>query len=77
MYNLKFIGKYGNSNPHFTEDWIEVDQKATPGMTGNMEGQVCQFPSGAHVNIFYQKIGLISDPQNIIMKAEFEWKSSK
>ena len=46
-------------------------------MDGNMEGQVCQFPSSAHVNIFYQKIGLIDDPQKIIIKAEFEWKNTK
>ena len=26
LYNLKQIGKYGNSDPHFVDDWITVQK---------------------------------------------------
>ena len=26
LYNLNQIGKYGNSDPHFVDDWITVEK---------------------------------------------------
>ena len=71
------MGKYGNSNPHFLSDWIDVENLSKSQMLGNFDAQgECIFPSSAFVRVFYQRIGQTSSPQNTIIKADFEWKNS-
>jgi len=47
LFNLKKIGKYGNSNPHFVEDWITVSQNNKINLNPTIdEGDgSCSFPS--------------------------------
>ena len=51
LLQLKLVGKYGNSNPHFLKDWTDI---ITPEETeGVFEDEVCEFPSVRVVEIFY------------------------
>lgn len=68
------MGKYGSSNPHHKSEWIEVDLKEPSSMTGVFTEGQCQFPGSGFLNIYYNNIGRVEDPQKTIVKAEFEWK---
>ena len=75
LYNLKKIGKYGNSDPHFVDDWITVSQNKKVNLNPTIdEGDgSCSFPSKGQISIFYQKIGRVDNPQFVIVKANLEW----
>ena len=56
LYNLNYIGKYGNSNPYYKEDWVEVTKKAftastNPGLGG---ASSCSIYQNAQINIYYK-----------------------
>ena len=74
LYNLKQIGKYGNSNPHFVDDWIEVEKKLNVNLNSQKDNHgTCQFTNEAKIRIFYQKIGREENPQREIIKADLSW----
>lgn len=75
LFNLKKIGKYGNSNPHFVDDWINVSKNNKINLNPTIdEGDgSCSFPSKGQISIFYQKIGRVDNPQFTIIKANLEW----
>ena len=74
LFNLKQIGKYGNSDPHFVEDWIKVESSNVQLGSEFSMPNVCSFPSSAFVRIFHQKIGNVDNFQNTIIKADISWK---
>jgi hypothetical protein len=68
MYLMEYVGKYGNSNPHYISDWIEssvVTSKDKSDITGVWDSSTssCVFPSAHIVQIFFSKINTLDDPQ--------------
>jgi len=37
--NLNYLGRYGNSDPHFISDWIEVTTESTKDKSTNTQGE--------------------------------------
>ena len=77
-YSLSHIGKYGNSNPHFIKDWVEVakeeDQNAADSF--QEDSGVCQaMSSQLLLSIYYQKIGRVDDHQHEIVNATLRWSN--
>jgi hypothetical protein len=61
------VGKFGNSNPHFIEDWVAVEVEEGSDKTSSESEAIqnagtCNFPSTYHVQIFYQKINTMKNP---------------
>ena len=60
------VGKYGNSNPNYKDDWVDIDidssDKFNDGGSWNPSGS-CQFPSVHVVETFFQKINTDDKPQ--------------
>lgn len=71
---MKQIGKYGNSDPHFVDDWITVAQDKKVLMSAEIIDGACSFPSNAILRIFHEKIGKTDNYQSIIKKADLVWK---
>ena len=73
LYQLKYFGKSGNSNPAYLNDWEQIsiykDEMSQAGVFSDETG-ACQFPSTHSVDIFYQKIGTVSDPQYLMMQMQ-------
>jgi len=36
--NLKFVGIYGNANPHFISDWVEVEYDSSSVASPSWDG---------------------------------------
>lgn len=74
MYLMQLIGRYGSSDPHFLDDWIRLyvdtnkDKYEEVGSWNAVEGS-CYFASVHVVEIFYKKLGTVTNPQYVIMKA--------
>jgi len=72
---MQLIGKYGSSDPHFLDEWIQLevdtgkDKFEEVGSWNAAEGS-CYFASVHVVEIFYKKLGTVSKPQFIIIKAQ-------
>ena len=74
LYGLKKMGKFGESDPHFLKDWIDVEVlKASNKATWTPGRNRCQFPSTATIDIFYERFGHEDDPQFRIAEAAFSW----
>lgn len=84
MYNLDYIGKYGNSNPHLKSDWVEVTKShkaVVKPQSGDksfgkakLHDEKCTLENGfPTLNIYYKKIGRVEDPQRIILSAEVRY----
>lgn len=41
MYRLKYMGKYGSSDPHLKSDWIEVNINEPSGVDGIFDEGEC------------------------------------
>jgi hypothetical protein len=35
IYNLNYVGGFGNANPHFFKDWIEVEKPPSENLNVN------------------------------------------
>ena len=76
---LSYIGKFGNSNPHFVNDWIEVlnDEIVSIGDEGAIfkddTGECQTMANSLFVNVYYQKIGRVEDHQNEIVNVTMKW----
>ena len=79
MYSLEWIGKYGNSDPHYKSDWVKVDKypkdaKDFSVSTFDDNSGSCNLGNGfATLNIYYKNIGRVEDPQRIILSAEVRY----
>ena len=67
IQKLQFVGRFGNSNPHFLSDWIEaaIDQsKDKSDITVDWDNNTgtCGFPSSYFLQIFFTKINTRGDP---------------
>lgn len=71
LYQLNYFGKSGNANPAKMADWsaitVEKDEMSQSGVWSPEDGS-CSFPSTHEVDIFYQKIGTVEDPQYLMFK---------
>ncbi|CDW85277.1 UNKNOWN [Stylonychia lemnae] len=70
---LKYVGRFGNSNPHYLSDWVQAtvdSQKDKSLITASWDepSGTCVLPSAYFVQIFYSKINTRSDPQYQIVK---------
>ena len=76
LYNLKQIGKYGNSDPHFVDDWITVERNLNVNLNSQKDETdgSCSFTNEAKIRIFYQKIGKMENAQRTIIKADLTWQ---
>lgn len=65
--NLKYVGRFGNANPHYISDWIEATLDTAKDKTGvtvewdNSTG-TCSFPSAYFLQVFFTKINTRGDP---------------
>lgn len=70
LYKLKNFGKSGNADPHYTNDWEEVelgtDNFYNKGIWNDPSG-TCELPSLHVIEVFYQKINTLEDPQYTIL----------
>lgn len=76
--SLSHIGKFGNSNPHFVSDWVEVFKEADENAAGQFQDDsgVCQAMSPSLlVSIYYQKIGRVEEHQHEIVNATLRWSN--
>ena len=70
-----YIGKFGNSNPNYVQDWVKFDPAADsskmkgPGKKWYSDQGKCEFPTSYQIHVYYQKIGSLDNFQNIIVKA--------
>ena len=72
LFGIKYIGKFGNSQPEFLKDWIQVE--TIPGVkTSTFDSGQCKFPSTGILRYYFQKIGRSTDPQFVITKADLQW----
>lgn len=39
LFSLEYVGKYGTSDPHFTQDWVKVEQLEGAAMNSNFQEQ--------------------------------------
>ena len=58
---LNYVGRFGNSNPHFISDWVKatVDiSKDKSDITVDWDNNTgsCGFPSSYFLQVFYSKI---------------------
>ena len=72
---LKYVGRFGNSNPHFLSDWVQstIDaSKDKSDITADWDNNTgsCNFPSSYFLQVFYSKINTRSDPQYQIIKVQ-------
>lgn len=72
-HSLSHLGKFGNSDPHFVSDWVEVQQeeRGRPDAgTFDDDLGVCETMSPSIlINIYYQKIGRVDQHQHEIVNA--------
>mmetsp|Transcript_4206 Transcript_4206/g.3090 ORF Transcript_4206/g.3090 Transcript_4206/m.3090 type:complete len:80 (-) Transcript_4206:278-517(-) len=71
--NMEYIGMFGNSNPHFLSDWIQVTQDSSEKFTSDRENEVegtCTIPNVMSLQIFYAKLGELDNPQYKIIQAQ-------
>jgi hypothetical protein len=71
LQNLKYMGKYGNSDPHLQDEWVRVE--AIPANKDfKFNDNRCNIPTYSQINVFYNRIGKDSDPQRTIVTAQVE-----
>lgn len=71
---MEKVGKSGNSDPHYTRDWLDVEIPSnnedtfTEASTLGPQERSCTFPSVRVVEIFFKRINTKSEPQYIVLK---------
>ena len=77
LFQLTNVGKSGNSNPNWENDWIDIEiDEEKDKKFHNVDPQLdrrarfCSFPSTRVVDIFYQKIEEKENPQFIITRMQ-------
>lgn len=63
VQNLIYVGIYGNSNPHFISDWVEVEYISGSATTATLSGRSCTFNSALSVRFYITKLGTKDNPQ--------------
>mmetsp|Transcript_13363 Transcript_13363/g.18251 ORF Transcript_13363/g.18251 Transcript_13363/m.18251 type:complete len:82 (-) Transcript_13363:336-581(-) len=69
------VGVSGNSDPHYTKDWLDVEVPANedtfvePSTLG-VKSDTCILPSTRVVEIFYKRVNTEKEPQYIVMKMQ-------
>lgn len=77
--SLSHIGKFGNSNPHYVSDWVEV-AKEERGQVDNAQfaddvGECQAMSSSLLINVYYQKIGRVDQHQHEVVSATMRWSN--
>jgi hypothetical protein len=60
---LKYVGIYGNSNPNFIKDWVEVQDETTTTSPPTFSGRTCTFSGAYNLRFYLTKLGTTSNPQ--------------
>lgn len=66
---MKYVGIYGNSNPHFIKDWIEVEYDSTERTSASFSGRTCTFDAGFELVFYVTRLGTEDNPQLKISRA--------
>ena len=62
--NLKYVGIYGNSNPHFINDWIKVEDESSTVSVPTFDGfNTCTWNGAYSLKFYYTKLGTKANPQ--------------
>lgn len=61
--NLKFVGSYGNANPHYIKDWVAVEYETSSATAATFSGRACTFDAGYSLKFYLTKLGTKSNPQ--------------
>ena len=61
--NLKYVGIYGNSNPHFISDWVSVTYVSTSATSASYSGRSCSFDAGMSLRFYLTRLGTTDNPQ--------------
>ena len=77
LFQLTYVGKSGNSNPDWKNDWIDIEiDEEKDKKFHNIDPQLdrrarfCSFPATRVVDVFYQKIEEKENPQFIITRMQ-------
>ena len=65
LKTMNYVGKFGNADPHFISDWIEVEEITTNSDvkgTWDANESRCTFASALRIYVFYQNIGSVTNP---------------
>ena len=65
--NLRYVGIYGNSNPHFSSDWVEVEVSSTASAEAGT--RTCTFDNAYSLVFYVTKFGTEDNPQLKISRA--------
>ena len=82
FWDMEQFGVSGNANPAFTNDWSNVKDEANnydikkEEQFYGIKGE-CEFPSTHEVQIYYQQIGTVQNPQYLMMYIKHEQVRNK
>lgn len=79
-HSLSHLGKFGNSNPHYVSDWVEVSKEERGRVDNTLFDEdlgVCQtMSSSLFISIYYQSIGRVDKHQHEIVSATMRWSNT-
>lgn len=72
--NTTYIGKLGNSDPKYLNDWLEIiSDEYKPYLSSWDEGEnSCTYPSNVFLEFITDRTGSIDDPANYIFSAKMK-----
>lgn len=70
MQNLKYVGIYGNSNPHYLSDWVLVEDESSSSAASSLVGRTCSFSGGYNLRFYVTKLGTEDNPQYKISRVK-------
>lgn len=69
---MEWFGISGNANPNFLNDWAEVTTTTNDkfGDNGNWIDGNCELPVLHVIDVIYQKINTVEDPQYMLLSIQ-------
>lgn len=71
LTNLTYVGRFGNPNRHFINDWVEVNDDFdldSYQSTWDSDFNRCLVPAVIDIDIMYANFGLVNNTQSAILK---------
>ena len=79
IYSMEWFGISANSNQHYPKDWQEIkivstDKFGDQGAWADAS-QTCDLPALHIIEVYYQKINTLEDPQYILVEIQHSSKT--
>lgn len=80
--NLKYVGKFGNSNPHLIQDWLKVELDSTvESVSASLSGlssEKCTISGALNIDFYMSRYGTKENPQHevsrvIVSRSRLTW----